>query len=235
MMSVVQSSISGVAIDLDEQSSARVLERAVRAKALLELRAKVGGPAETMAARLIEIRGDSLFVSVTDSLDAALLRSAYCDVGLMLENQQYLFSTNVLDVLDSMEGKRLELVRPRMLQALQRRRFVRADLAESSRVCLGAPGDFDHPACHGVLLNVSCDGLACRVDRGDADAHDVGEMVGVSFSIGALEDRFEFNAAVQNKTRAGTEGTVILGLQFYQTPPRHEQASRLREALELYA
>jgi c-di-GMP-binding flagellar brake protein YcgR len=224
---------AGLVIDLDERESQTVVEAAAQGRAAIEIRPKSTVEREPIGGRLLESRADSLFLSVAEWSEAALPRSIYCDVGLLLNGQQYLFSTSVLDVLDSMEGRRLEVTRPRVLQVLQRRRFVRADLAESAAVRVGPADAGRAPLCKGVLLNISCDGLACRMDCGDAKRFALNDVVRLSFSLRGGTEHFHGIAAVKNLTEGGTEGTVILGLQFDKSPAWAEQAARLRESLGL--
>ena len=234
IMSVVNSAENSVVVDVAEAQCARLIERAVRAKASVVLRPKVETGAGTLAARLAEARHRSLIVLPDTAGDYANLQSAYCDGTLLLEGREYLFSADVLGSHEHPEGVGLEISRPLMLQTWQRRRFVRAAVAGSAGVLIGAPDQFDRHRFEGMVLNVSRDGLACRVDNSAADAHEVGEVVGVSFVLEPRWGPIEMNAAIKSKTPGGTKGTIILRMQFQEADSAGEPQARLAGALESY-
>ena len=82
----------------------------------------------------------------------------------------------------------------------------------------------------GLMMNASVDGLACRTERKLADAVAVGEALRVAFKVSEDEEPFAIDAIIKGKTPAGTEGQVVLGLQFTHADDRQYQ--RLQAALE---
>ena len=234
VMGVVNSGTENLVIDLTEAQSAQLMEKALRAKAGVALRPKVERGVAELIGRVVEVRGDVLVVEAGRPEQGIDLRSAYCNATLSVIGGEYLFSTHVLDVQRQDAGVLLEVSRPLLLQTWQRRRFIRASVADSARVFIGAPGAFDQHHCEGAVLNVSHDGLACRVEKRAADGREIGETVSLSFVLEPRQGAIEMNAAIKGKTPGGTEGTIILGMQFENVEHASEQRARLASALGSY-
>ena len=165
----------------------------------------------------------------------AELVGTYCDVTIRLGENRYLFCSDVVSVTEvpkSSGAVRISLARPETIQVAQRRRSWRFRSARSSRVELRRiNGDPSAGGSIGWLCNVSGDGLACRVDAGVADRLAIGEQVEAEFTLtSGDEDRFVLDAALCSKTPAGTQGSMILGLQFL-TGPGHASSADAAEAL----
>ena len=163
------------------------------------------------------------------------LPGTYCDVTIQLGENRYLFCSDVVAVWPSTEaggGVRIGLARPETIQVSQRRRFWRFRPARSSQVGLcWTDGGQSTGQGVGWLCNVSGDGLACRVDARVADQLGIGERVKANFALGPTDsDRFALEATVCSKTPAGTQGTMIVGLQFL-TGPGHESSADAADAL----
>ena len=85
--------------------------------------------------------------------------------------------------------------------------------------------------CRAALLNLSADGLACKVSDVDANELPVGKTVCVMFRAGEMAGGFDLEARVSNLTEAGTPGRWIIGLEFlHDTTPPGSRA-RLEEVL----
>jgi hypothetical protein len=233
-MDLVEQSVEPFAISLDGRQSARLVEQAIRAQAPVCLRTKLTTIPERLTGRILDAAGDSLIIQIDQSPEVGPLQSACCDASLDFHGSEYWFATNVLSGL-MVEGElRLELSRPHVLQTRQRRRFVRTNLAQSAVVYISQAGQIGPSAIEGELLNLSLNGLACRVSRRDADRYPVEEQVALSFTVGAAEDQIALEAKLRSKTRASDEASIIVGLEFTQLDQRPEQVERLRRALTPY-
>ncbi len=167
------------------------------------------------------------------------LVGTYCDLTVRLGEQRYLLSCDVVHVerySQDPDDVRIFLSQPQTLQVAQRRRFRRIRLSQSAQVELSW-GGADHAANSSLawLCNLSVDGLACRLDARMADQILIGDRLRACFSLTPGDtQRFELDAVLCNKIPAGTEGKVILGLQFL-TDDAHrtsaEAVNRLRGRL----
>ncbi|NOX59628.1 MAG: PilZ domain-containing protein [Planctomycetes bacterium] len=66
----------------------------------------------------------------------------------------------------------------------------------------------------GAMLNLSQDGLACRISRELSDSLDIGGPIGVVFELGSAPTRIEAKGTIKNKTAAGSAHSIIVGVCF---------------------
>jgi hypothetical protein len=243
------------AIDLSPRQSARTLEQAMRHRAEVLVEPRTWEEAEPLSCRLEPAMdtgsrrdGGARLIVLSYDLSAenqpeprssieqlCRLVGTYCDLAIRLSENIYLCSSDVIRVIRPVEPNGalyLHLARPEMLQVAQRRRFRRFPLADSARVRISWKRDAE-PAGEGVgwLCNISPDGLACRTDLQVAEQLLIGETVRVDFALSPTDpQRFVFDAAVCNKIPAGTEGRIIVGLQF-QTDPQLASSLQMAETL----
>jgi c-di-GMP-binding flagellar brake protein YcgR len=177
---------------------------------------------------------ESLWIELDDAQaqTEAGLPSTCCEAVLELDRTRYLFETNILAVIEDGGARRLEVVRPEGLQVLQRRRFWRTSVHEPSGVHLARANTDDGESWSAAasMLNVSPAGLACLADREQADATAIGDLVSVTFDLPGGDELFAIQGVVKSKTPAGTEGRIVLGLEFRLEDDR-EQFQRLQAAL----
>ncbi len=245
------------AIELNPRQSARTLEQAIRqqAQAVLEPRAWDGE--EHLFCRL-EAPGSPLELDATPILAVSVLSrgetsihphgveqkrpapigvdelhslvGTYLDAVILLGEQRYMFSTDLLRVLPPAETEalpRVHLARPGILQVAQRRRFRRIKLSHSAQVDLtwireglGRMGGV------GWLCNVSGEGIACRTEERIADMIWIGDELEVEFTLAPGDaERFRLQGVLVNKTPTGNLGKSILGIQF-QTDEAHVQGAK---------
>ncbi len=153
------------------------------------------------------------------------------EVTMMVAGGRYLFATRPLDPPPLSSCEVLLVARPTTLTVLERRRSRRRNLREPSTVVLHLPDERDAWQCAASILNVSADGLACRVENADAERIPVGRNVVTDFQVSVVDERFQMTGRVVNSTRAGTPGHVVLGVEFLTEEASHAQRTRLREAL----
>jgi hypothetical protein len=223
-------------IDLNPRQSNRVLEQALRGRARLELEVRARQSDEPVAGFLAGRDGQVLRIDLeagTRSLPLHELIGAFCDVRIILSGQLYLFSTCITDVLDPGGPQRLLLAAPDTIHVANRRRFERRTLAGFSQVRLW-PADSKTPYI-GELCNISGDGLACRMIRGELDELLlVGDAVRVAFTLAGSGEDFDLPASVCNKTVTSDGQQLLLGLEYCLDNDDHATrmaVDRLRAAL----
>ena len=163
------------------------------------------------------------------------LVGTYCDVTLQLGDNRYVFCSDVVAVGEFPQASGVAaifLARPQTIQVTQRRRFWRFLPEQSSQVELNwTDADLTPRRGGGWLCNLSGDGLACRVDTGLADRLAIGGKLRAEFSLTpGNPERFALEAVLCSKTPAGTQGTMILGLQF-STGAGNDASAAAAEAL----
>ncbi|MCO6438726.1 MAG: PilZ domain-containing protein [Phycisphaerae bacterium] len=152
--------------------------------------------------------------------------AASVDVTLVLRGASCGFHATVTEVDDQFCWIRLSV--PSVIFLVDRRRSSRRALRRSARVCLSAVNGTW--TCAGSLLNVSADGLACRVSRFDVPHHAEGGKVFADFD---LEDHFAFrlDAQVAAITPAADENFLVVNLAFPEGADASPERQRLRAAL----
>jgi hypothetical protein len=233
-MGIIQRGTSSVLVDLPADYAARRIEQAIRMRASARVELKAVERHAPMVGRMQRGSAEGIAIEIAQTDLATTLRSAYCDVSFELRSEEFLFTSVVLDVDRGNDASRLHLSQPECVQTWQRRRFVRAAVADSASISLGPPDQFDRADGEGSILNVSQDGLACRVPHDIADVRGIGDRVGLWFAIGSIPQDVRMNATLVTKTAGGTPGTIILGLQFDCSPPGCPQRERLIAALREY-
>lgn len=221
------------AYELDPRRSRRLLEVAVRRKARVSVTTR-HTPEVLLNGWIASGTPESLWIELESLPErtAIGLQSMCCDVVLELDGTRYLFETNALALIEDRTERRLELVRPEALHVLQRRRFCRAAVHESSAVHLVRPAAEGVEAWSGSasMLNVSPAGVACLAQQEDADATCIGDVLQVTFSLPAEDEPFTLEGTVRSKTPSRDAGLVLLGLEFSHGEDR-EPFRRLQSAL----
>lgn len=128
------------------------------------------------------------------------------------------------------ESTVIQVARPHRIAKAERRRSPRRGLREPVRVLIWAGGATEPLAEPASLLNLSADGLACRLPS-DAVTFSIEDVVRVSFELDHPDTRFEFSACVINLTRGATIDKTILGLEFVWDEMSPADRDRLVAAL----
>jgi hypothetical protein len=249
------------AIDLSPRQSARTIEQATRKTAEIVVEPRVWPAERIFICRLhprpvdCTIDKDLSLLTLMPRLDEPFCPSGdlepnadlpwdeligtYCDAAIRMDNQRYLIEADVIYVerISPRSGDvRIYMSQPEQVQVAQRRRFRRIHLAQSTPVKLYWYGQ--HQLARTAvawLCNLSADGIACRADVKLTDDLWIGDELHASFSLGTDDaERYEMDAVLCNKVPAGSEGKVVLGMQFI-TDAQHaasaESAKTLRERL----
>lgn len=223
-----------LSLNLTARQAARVLEQAVRThvRVVLEPRSRVdlGAFEGVVGCR----EGNLLRVDLPNYEHRTTLIEligAFCDARLHLDAELYLFTTNILDVVDDLEPPRLLLAIPEQLQVLNRRRFERTSAVIASQARLWPDGQ---PAAVGLLASVSASGAAVNLPGPDADEYlYVGDAVRVNFEIAGFNGRFELPATICNKSLNADRSVLTVGLEFSSSgnPADRQELGRLHATL----
>ncbi len=218
---------------LDADASSRTLEGAIRTQSQVVLEFPAY-PNQSVNGFLISGDQKAILLEITGrpSLNPADLVNATCHVRLY-SDQRYEFASEVTAAPQWGETRSLALTRPATLNVLERRRFVRAKLAPSSKVTLEWMTNGESHRHTASLLNISADGLACRIEDAVAGALEGAASLRARFDLPGGARTFRLTADVSNRTPASGEHT-ILGLQFRRTPDQAPQLEALKESLGRY-
>jgi hypothetical protein len=217
-------------VKLDPESSREALDQAIRTQTQLVLESSAFQNT-TINGFLISGDDTALLMEVTGQPTVPLdgLLNVRCE-GRLYGERRYEFSTTVQAVPTWGNSRCLALSRPRTIGLFERRRFLRAKLAPSTRVRVEWHRDgVDHHYV-AAMLNISPEGLACRVGNDVAHAFECGGTLRLEFSLPPRNKTMRLCGTVSNKTPA-SEGYTILGLHFEFRPEDADTAATLRELL----
>lgn len=223
-------------IDLTPRQAARVLEQALRARAILELEPRTLPDEQPVRGRLTGREGELLTFEIESGQPAAPLNAfvgAFCEAEMILSGELYNFTSCILDVAEKDDLLRLYLVIPEIIQVRNRRQFERTNATIASQVRVHTPVQ-PAPAI-GLLANVSLDGLACNLPGTDLDsALALGEELRVTFELAGFDEQFEMPVILCNKQLTPDKQQLSLGMQFNVNPndsAAQRTHQRLRAAL----
>lgn len=211
--------------NLDTDHSNLILENAIRSQSQAVVKTPLAE--EPMNGALIAADGETLLIRLTGrpSFDPANLVGRECEVQLH-EGQVFTFTGTIHGVPKWGRSVALAVGRPETIAVIERRRLGRAALAPSSEVTVEwrvRESAHRHAA---TLLNISADGLACRMEGDAATAIKSGGNVTLSFELPSGGPKFRLGASVSNKTPA-SEGCVILGMRFVRSSDSKGQLEAL--------
>ena len=217
-----------VAIELDAQTSSRLLERVQRCNAPMTLAFSQCGEERVIDVQIQNAGAQRLRLTAEiDERFDDILPSTCLEVQFTLDGQAYFFSSSTLAWVDT----QLEIERPTRLHTWQRRRFMRASVAESAIVTLTEANTPGRIKGEGAMLNVSQDGLACRLNREVADRIDIDERIGVKFQLGQERSCIAFHGRVKSKTAGGSANSIIVGVCFGQDSKDQDARTKLTRLL----
>ena len=203
---------------LDEDGSARVLERAAARRAGLSLRAVFDGTSITVPGALAEVDVSELGLELRrlDVRARRIIEMAELRVTLALDGTRYRFDTAVLDTLPMACDAVVRVTRPKVLWALERRRRRRRTLREPCTVLLRPGGDRAATPLATTLLNLSIEGLACRARQVDLTEIEAGPALGIEFEPQGADGSFHLFGRIVSVTPGGTLESVVIGIAFVQ-------------------
>lgn len=115
-------------------------------------------------------------------------------------------------------GAQLEFHWPMTIAVEERRRSRRRQFQEADKATLVVAANGSEAMIDVIVLNVSLHGLACKISESEAAGLEVGSKLRVRMRIGGSSELFEEEAAIVNRTPAGSPGQVVLGMEFVAEP-----------------
>ena len=162
----------------------------------------------------------------------ALLASPTLFASMDVAANHYVFKTHCVTTTAESDADVLRLVRPAAVAVVERRRSRRRAFRETTELVLHAIDPDAGWRLHADMLNISLNGVACRIHGADAaGALGVGETTRVAFSLGRPGRAFDLTARVVSRTPAGTPGNFVVGMEFVDDGCLAADHRRLREAL----
>lgn len=218
------------AVQLDSGASGLVIDSAIHTNAPIVIESPVF-PEITLNGYLICGDESALLMEVTGqpAIDFEQIIKVACDVKIYTD-KRYCFHSTITGTPSWGDSRSIAITRPATLSVLDRRKSLRAKLAPSSKVALRwTQSETAHRQIVN-LLNVSADGMACRLDASLATQLDQQETIDVTFDLPGHRRPFDLKARVTNTT-PGSEGWTILGLQFVESTKDREAIEALRTAI----
>ena len=221
-----------IAQDLDPEVTDRLLAEAAQQRSVARVSCVRRGLTLTWPCTLAA-QDD---ISLTLELDGAVVASRSVPTGAPLEvrvdttDGPYVFETRCVDG-PRMNIPMLRVVKPRSLVRADRRCARRRQLHQPTEVVLRGDDGDSRWRCHGTLLNVSQDGLACRLPSAASACLRVNQVARVAFSLGEGRPEFDLPARVVNMTEHGDGHRWIAGLAFTRGAKLAAAGERLRQAL----
>jgi len=215
------------AYELNPRQSARVLEQALRSGVTIRLDPHYSSGLEGFAVQLVEDENDYLTFRILEGQQdttRGLCPGMYCQAQFSLAGVVYLLSTYVIDVNE--QAGWLRTARPEMLQIIERRKFIRANIAAPAPVLIRWLNREKHAIAD--LLNVGGEGMAFKIAEDLAAELLIDDPVEVEFNLAGLKRHFRFRAVVCNKTPV-SNSKVVVGVQFQAVPEDHEASEALAE------
>ncbi len=210
--------------ELNDRQAARVVEQAIRAGTPMRIDPHHASGGEALPVQLIDEDRQCLTFRYEAAAAAAAERfipSQYCQVQFSLGGAVYMLSVHVVDL--NPRQCILRTSRPKMVQLLERRKFVRTQLAGRTPVIVRWLTQ-DRLA-EANLFNIGGTGLAFKIGKDFADFILVGDAMEVNFELPGLPVRFTFVVSICNKTIASDNTSVIVGVQFQESPEAAQAGS----------
>lgn len=234
MAGVLTNPIAGVR-DLDGETSADVLAKAIEQRARVYLRSCGDGSAAVCSATVVGEDHSHLALELCHIEPSAreILTTSVLQVSMEVDGVRYVFQTRCANQPSRPGSAVIHIFKPPTIARAERRRSPRRRLRRPTKVALRDTGVDSRPeatACDGSLLNVSTEGLACRMREKEAATLRIGQDLRVTFDLGAPSSAFDLKARVINITQGGTPDHLVLGLEFIVDQSVAADRRRLREA-----
>jgi len=230
-MSVTLTRLPDARRALDPRTGAQVLARACASGTTIRLRHSDDDVDVEFVGKLVG--GDEHTATIHFNADT---RHKPADVVYGAEfsfaGERYVFEGRCVPDAGDQSGDVLMLIEPETLAVVERRRSRRRGLAPSSTVYIGSTNGPDPWRCAAVMLNVSLNGLACRVERETAARIRESLTLDIAFEIGAESRRIELHGRVVSVMGAGSPDCSLMGIAFEEDGAYAVAVDDLARALE---
>ncbi len=219
---------------LDAETTDRVLAEAIDERVRLILRVDRADGEADFSGQFVGSDGAHLAMSLTD-VDPKLrawLPGSTIRVSMEVANLRYEFTTQCAERAAGLDAGVIRVLKPGTIFQVERRRSPRRRLHERTTVTLRADGVDEEWRCAAAMLNLSPDGIACRVPQQDAELLEIGQIVRVEFRLSGTSSVFDPAASISNITRGGTPGKLVVGLEFIADQRLEKMRGELRATLD---
>lgn len=224
----------GSACLLDSAAMDRVLTDAVDARACVKLHVDGDGVKADSCGELVG--GDDSHLAIRLTHPDTVLRTCLPDyplrVTMTVADVQYEFDTRCVEQPTTPDVRVIRVLRPDTITSADRRRSPRRLLRQATNVSLRSPDADEGWHCNGVMLNLSSDGLACRMPEQHAGPLHLDQTIRVTFRLGRSSQLFDLTGRISNITRGATPGQLVVGLEFAVDRCSEESGAELRRVLE---
>lgn len=220
--------------ELSTRQTTRVLEQGLRRRAPVILEPRHEAVRSPLEGTLEQVLSSRMCVHVRGCPEAtsALLPGLYCDGQLQIGEFRYLMTTHIVEATSCGDHVEVWLQRPETVMVVQRRRFRRADLADSVSVRLSWDAQTADFPVVGMLCNLSAEGLACRVPHRQVEDLMIGDRADITFALPRVAEPLCLSGILCNKTPAGSPEMLILGFQICEDEGTAASRERLRAYLQ---
>jgi len=228
----VEQSDTIVLYDLDSKASTTVLEQAAELETTVRIFADNDLSVVLVAGALTTVTDQYIRVLVTHKNTSSLAVNvlATLQAEFTLEKVTYVFDVSALDEFPACDDQSVQIPKPASIAVTERRRTRRRQFHDATDLTLKPIGCDSAAPIRAALLNVSTDGLACRVPESALPSIPLEGLLAVSFTLSANSHTFELTGHTVSRTEAGTSGHWVVGLEF-EKGRQTEQRSLLRQAL----
>ena len=216
--------------NLDSQAAARLISTAVEERAVVRLWADHNSGGVTSFAACIGVSDSHLILRLkhADTRKCTILGLAALRLCVDVGGARYLFETGPAETGFGEDPAVIRVSRPITIAPMDRRRSQRRRLREPADVVLNAVGEHEGWRCGAVLLNVSPDGIACRIPQQDGRLPSLGDTLRAEFSLDGSPFSYALTGRVVNVTQGGTPGHLVMGLEFVIDSESEAVRTRLR-------
>lgn len=230
-MSVTLTRLPDARRALDPRTGAQVLARACASGTTIRLRHSDDDLDIELVGKLVG--GDEHTATIHFNADTrGKLTNVVYSAEFSLTGERYVLEGRCVPDANDESGDVLLLIEPETLAVVERRRSKRRRLAPSSAVYIDGGDDADPWRCAAVMLNVSLNGLACRVERECAERIREGLTLDVAFEIGPESRRIELHGRVVSVMGAGSPDCSLVGIAFEEDGAYAIAVDDLARALE---
>lgn len=204
--------------ELSDRQSARVIEQAISQQVPVRIDPHHSCGLVPFSAQMVSTDGDQFTFRIleeTSPCSEALVPGLYCQAEFSVGGSPYLLNIYLTEI--HLQEHTLCTNRPKLVQVLERRKFMRAQTAPATTITVQWPAESRQALAK--LFNIAGGGLAFRIDNEMADYIAIGDVLEAQFELTGLPNRFAFPINICNKTLASDEQSVIVGAQFQESGP----------------
>lgn len=205
-----------VKIRLDGRKSQEVLSSAVQQGRTIDIYADPEVSVVLLNGLLVDSNDSHLFICVhcENATEMAMNALSTLHAEFTLDGMVYRLETSELDDLASGEEHLVRIPRPEFITRVERRRSRRYGFRRTTdvEIALGRNGQGER--LQGLLLNLSVDGLACKVSNAEAVRLATYQTVTVTFRISGGHPPLVLTGRVASRTPGGSQGCTVIGVEF---------------------